>query len=600
MSNTYNATQRALQRNVVPYGYDDDDDNKGVFDSVLGRYGMTPRTASLVDRLAEVDDSSDPFGFSQQSRSAAVTNEILPRTRANESKERKLQQLITRTELEKKSDHIYYNITVANNTSQYAPARFQEVRDEPILKKSSDYYMSIVRVNCPTSAIPIFIFPGYKLNPALASPGPPDYSPNGKFDPNYSSLFTSITYGGTTVTRNVPYINYDLDAKTPPIVNEFPSLAAEAEGKRNVISKALQNNSYFYVYNYNDFARMVNESLGQAFQGISAALPAPGTCFGYKIISGGTNYAAGTTITISAPTAGVTATATPVITNGVITALNFTNAGTGYDDAKAPTATVTRAGPAGVEAVIRIMAAPTWAPPFVQYNVGANSFSFIMQTAYDSSFVGTPNVFLNTELYSYFEGGTRAIYTDSSLASALNFRLVVENQQNNQYDYKATVANEPYLPPYFIPGFTAAGGVWSSKGYEMKQEYSSLFRMDDFQTLIFQTGVGPSRQEYAPSLNGDGQGGNIPIITDFQPINNLGFDIRTQMQYTPPGEYRLIDLTQDTPLNNFDFNVSWQTVKGDLIPLNLPPFSSLTVKIMFRRKDFNSIPITAYTKAALE
>ena len=76
-----------------------------------------------------------------------------------------------------------------------------------------------------------------------------------------------------------------------------------------------------------------------------------GTTFavtGFKVTSGGSNYPAGTTATFSAPQAGgTTATATPVVTNGVITGFTNFNAGSGYTNTSPLTVTFSAPGAGG-------------------------------------------------------------------------------------------------------------------------------------------------------------------------------------------------------------------------------------------------------------
>lgn len=65
---------------------------------------------------------------------------------------------------------------------------------------------------------------------------------------------------------------------------------------------------------------------------------------GFNVTAGGTGYGALSTVTVAAPgvTGGVTATATPTITSGVITSIQVVNAGTLY--ASAPVVTITPVG----------------------------------------------------------------------------------------------------------------------------------------------------------------------------------------------------------------------------------------------------------------
>jgi len=63
--------------------------------------------------------------------------------------------------LQDNGDHIYYNINIKKgieNTGIQFAASFNETRVEPILKRPSDYVLSVVRFSIPSQSIPIFLW----------------------------------------------------------------------------------------------------------------------------------------------------------------------------------------------------------------------------------------------------------------------------------------------------------------------------------------------------------------------------------------------------------------------------------------------------------
>jgi hypothetical protein len=58
-----------------------------------------------------------------------------------------------------KPDHLYYNITLTNNTNNSIPAKFNATLNASIIENSKDYYLTIVRFRLDGSSLPIFIFP---------------------------------------------------------------------------------------------------------------------------------------------------------------------------------------------------------------------------------------------------------------------------------------------------------------------------------------------------------------------------------------------------------------------------------------------------------
>lgn len=480
-----------------------------------------------------------------------------------------LQQLLFKSDLKQTSTHTYYNISLYNPTKFPKAASFYETRNEPIINNPSEYYMSVVRVDCPTVEIPLFIYPGdWKSSGGLQVPTNTTKST--------TSYQVTMSYGVTDSKQEVKYIS----------------------SQPNFAPSGSIDESYYYIYSYQQWLDMINAAILNAFNGLSGSLPTAGTCFGYKIINGGSGYTGATTITISAPAAGVTATATPIISGGVITGLTFTNAGSGYTDAKAPTATIADGG-GGSGAIIQIVAAPVWVPPFIKYNGSeSGTCSFVAQTAYDSSITNSVKLFFSTDLFVFFEGSTQTLYYGNPTnLNDKDLQIVFEKKYNNSYDY-TSISAPPYLPDGWNPVFAGGTGVFSTKGFEMKQEFNSLYTWNDLQTIVLQSGCVPIKNEYAPTIlnqQSGGRGGDmLPIMTDFQPIIQTGFDARTSLQYTPPGEYRLIDMISNSPLMNFDVNVSWQAVDGTYHPLYLPPQSTLSIKVLFRKKNFNAEPATKY------
>lgn len=81
-----------------------------------------------------------------------------------------------------------------------------------------------------------------------------------------------------------------------------------------------------------------------------------GSIQGVNVITGGTGYPANTTVTISAPqeTGGVQATATPIVSGGVITSIAVDEAGSGYTNAAAVTVTISGSGGSNATANVTV------------------------------------------------------------------------------------------------------------------------------------------------------------------------------------------------------------------------------------------------------
>ena len=77
-------------------------------------------------------------------------------------------------------------------------------------------------------------------------------------------------------------------------------------------------------------------------------------------------------------------------------------------------------------------------------------------------------------------------------------------------------------------------------------------------------------------------------VTDF--IINIGPNstYNSCVEYIPSGPYRLLDMYGNSPLNNIDLVVWWKDKYSNLYPLLIPSGGSCNIKLMFRKKNFNT------------
>jgi hypothetical protein len=187
-------------------------------------------------------------------------------------------------------------------------------------------------------------------------------------------------------------------------------------------------------------------------------------------------------------------------------------------------------------------------------------------------------VYMNVNLSGYFESFP-AKYYGAGLTAGKDVQLKVfddgDNTLINKDPGSATNANSVYKS---YTNTNIPAGVY----YMMEQEYSTLYLWNDFSSVVITSSTIPVNKEYLPKING--QINVQPILTDFQPNVNLGPDAKSTLQYIPPGEYRMIDLVSDTPLNQFQFSVYWTDHTQSLYPLQLSPTDYVSIKILFRRK----------------
>jgi hypothetical protein len=131
------------------------------------------------------------------------------------------------------------------------------------------------------------------------------------------------------------------------------------------------------------------------------------------------------------------------------------------------------------------------------------------------------------------------------------------------------------------------------------QEGSTISLLNPISSIVFTTGLLPINPEIVGVPVSNNVGGiqsnsgaaNLsPVMTDFQvPFNALN-TYKPNITYTPTGEYRLVDLIGTSPLNSIQISVFWKDYFGNLNPFYLGAGCAGNIKILFRRKDYDSPP----------
>ena len=386
--------------------------------------------------------------------------------------------------------HVYLDLDVINNdytsnaTRPYL--RFEEIRNTPFLDgDSAEYFCSIVRFTIQTgNTLPVFI-------PSIVT---------GQNNPNLTIYTVTLTYGLTSVTRNVIYTPEDNTAPVPapPLIQQ------------DISSK------YYYVYNYSHFVEMVNAALRTAFIALRAAV-------------------------------------TPFV----------------FDQPK-----------------------PTL-PPYLEFDHITNRVILhAEQIRYDETFLTKTggmaiNIFFNERLFDLFVGMQHTLVTKQGDE---NYRLrVVYNGSN-------------LVTRDIVEGYDAVNESVTFEPFnyvQMYQEVSSIALWNPVSSLIFATSLLPVKttQTSLPRSIGSNEnafsnvGNNsnmLSAISDFAIAVDGNNQYRPMVIYNPSPEYRLIDMNSYMNLNRVDIIVYWKDTFGNIHPFELSPGNSASVKLMFRRKDFNT------------
>lgn len=472
-------------------------------------------------------------------------------------------------------DIIYFDTTLYNNSDKYVPLEFNQIRGEQLLKNSSDYNLSIVRFKVPTSAIPIFNF--------IPQAGYTGATPPLNNDRDLGIY--SITYSYNGVDRQV-YLRLQPSQSFP---------GSELVPKNWM--KIDQNNyKYYTIYSYTYFIKLINIALQEGFYYCQNTAP----------------FNTSPTITSGA--------SAPFITYNGDTQLFTINCSKYFSE--------------------DYMGAPTLEIYF--NHVLSDFFQGFLSSSSDSingkfariSVVDTGNNIFNrsTPQLNYYEWSNLRSYNINELSSLnnINYVSLTNGNINNKPDvspsdwnivpqsnklslwsstltynigdtvigsdgnyYTALTSNTNINP--LKDDISPNSPNWniddSYQIFSMKQEYSSLYLWEIFTNLIFaspllpiskqnQGGVTITNTAHTNAISSS----QLPILTDFDPLIENGPLNRSYLQYYASGPYRLINITSDNDLTNFNYRVYWVDKYSNVYPLLMDRGTVSNAKFLFQKK----------------
>lgn len=246
----------------------------------------------------------------------------------------------------------------------------------------------------------------------------------------------------------------------------------------------------------------------------------------------------------------------------------------------------TAAGNAGTAPALKT------AVPSLQYEAGGGLFKLYAdrqssggaaRTLAGSSTDENLSIYFNNNLYGMFSSFD-AQYVN--LDSERTYQLMVRNQA---YQNIVNVASPPA---------PAALSYWV-----MTQDYNSTSTLwSPVDAIVFTSTMLPIISEFTGPLTRYGQGNDNqlndtqrnfePIITDIAVGMQVAHNYREFIEYSPQAEYRMTAFQRaKQPINVVDLQVYWRNrLDGRLYPLRMYNASSVSIKMMFRRRGINSYP----------
>ena len=199
---------------------------------------------------------------------------------------------------------------------------------------------------------------------------------------------------------------------------------------------------------------------------------------------------------------------------------------------------------------------------------------------------GTPiELYFNAPLFTLFssfdafQNGYGAV---NGVVQGKNWRIL----------FKDNITNAP-------PDFPAFKTYSGKNALYVEQLYPTTPLWNPIQSIVFTTSLLP----IAPSLvsvpilygkesqlTSAGNNSNIAnILTDLEVPLDRGWENKPSLFYSPQSEYRLFDLNGNAPLSAIEISVFWKDQFGGLHPFRLASGCNGSLKIMFRRKDFQGV-----------
>lgn len=205
-------------------------------------------------------------------------------------------------------------------------------------------------------------------------------------------------------------------------------------------------------------------------------------------------------------------------------------------------------------------------------------------------------IFFNIELYNLFSS-LKAIYTGvNGPATGADYQLIMD-----------TGSNEPYAntQPYVVNIYTNPRNnstptpAVATNDVINTQEYSTLPLWTPIKNIVFRTtllNVVPDMvatpivfENGSENVNAGKENTDIlNIMIDHTVPLVTGTEYKPFIYYEPVGEFRLTELYGNQPINSMDIAVFWKDMFGNLIPFTLDIGASATIKLLFRKKIFNS------------
>ena len=206
-------------------------------------------------------------------------------------------------------------------------------------------------------------------------------------------------------------------------------------------------------------------------------------------------------------------------------------------------------------------------------------------------------VFMNTNLFNLF-ASFNSIYYGGNGSGTTGVPPNVPSGTNLDYQILFPInglinsAATPYITNVVVNPVTTGPDVYNI------QDYNSLSLWSPIKSIVVRgsllnvvaTNIGtPVVYVNGININAGKQNTDVlPILIEYSVPLEKGTEYKPNIFFEPTGEYILADLYSDIPIYGLQFEIFWKDSFGNLNPLLLSLGSSASMKLLFRKKSFNS------------
>lgn len=219
--------------------------------------------------------------------------------------------------------------------------------------------------------------------------------------------------------------------------------------------------------------------------------------------------------------------------------------------------------------------------PFFFWNTDTQLFEFYVSNAFIAS---GADVYFNESMRNYFDT-FRIQFLGYNQPNGHDYEIVIRNATTNAQYYKPYLVKESIAAATLFPYDPIPAGAW----FKFAQEYSSIAYWQALRKILIISTTLPIVSEIVPGQNAgtktqNGVSTSFPIVSDFVPQVELVSQSRSIAYYVPTSQYKLIDMTSDTPLSSIDLKVLWQDKQGNNYPIYITSEQQISIKLAFLKK----------------